>query len=115
MGDSLRWVAKDRADIAGVLVAVDKGSAVDAVESRPADGEIRIGILNVDRQRIAVTGNWCGQLIGGVQQPRIAGFGGKQQQRTDGHDPTVALRRAALDVTDFIGQAVILPLDLSFS
>ena len=35
---------------------------------------------------LALSSQPCGQLIGGVEQPGIAGFGGEQDQLTDGDD-----------------------------
>lgn len=95
MDDSLRRIAKDRADVAGVLVQIDKSSAIDSVNSRPANGDIRVGLLDVDGQGVSIAGERCGQLIGGVQQPSIAGFGGKQQHLAKGNDASVVPRSTA--------------------
>jgi len=37
----------------------------------------------VDRFALPVSSQPCGELIGGVEQPGIAGFGGEQDQLTD--------------------------------
>ena len=89
MDDSLRRITKDGADLAGVVVPIDKSSAIDLISSGPADGETRVGLLNVDEQDLSIAGDRCGQLIGRVQQQSIAGLGGKQQQLAKGDDSSV--------------------------
>jgi len=48
--------------------------------------------------------------IGGVEQPGIAGFGGKQDQLTDGDNASVVLGCSALNIAHLIGQTETLPL-----
>jgi len=55
------------------------------------------------------------QLIGGVQQPSIAGFGGKQQHLAKGNDASVVPRSTALDVTNLLGKAESLAFHPLFS
>jgi hypothetical protein len=40
----------------------------------PSDGEADIGLLQLDRLRIAVAGDSRSQPVGNVQQPSIAGL-----------------------------------------
>jgi hypothetical protein len=44
-------------------------------------------------------------LIGDVEQPGITGFGGKQDELTDGDDAPVVIGSLVLDVTNLIGKA----------
>ena len=48
---------------------------------------------------------WC------REQPGIAGFGGEQDQLTDGDDAAVVIGRVALNVAHLIGQTKILAPD----
>jgi hypothetical protein len=53
-------------------------------------------------------------VIGGIEQPCIAGFGREQHQRADGHKTAVVFGGAALDVVDLFGQAKILARHMLF-
>src|SRR5437667_10942555 len=53
----------------------------------------------------------CGELIGGVEQPGIAGFGGEQDELTDGDDAAVVIGGPALNIAHLIGQPKALALD----
>ena len=66
--------------------------AAPSIHSHPGDGETRVGLLNAARQGTFITGDQCGRLIGRVQQPSIARFGGKQYQVAKNDDPCVVLR-----------------------
>jgi hypothetical protein len=57
----------------------------------PTDRERGIGFLDLDRFALALSSQPCGELIGGVEQPGIAGFGGEQDQLTDGDDAAVVV------------------------
>ena len=59
------------------------------IAALPTDGEGGIGFLDVGRFALAVSSQPCGEPIGGVEQPGIAGFGGEQDQLTDGDDAAV--------------------------
>ena len=66
-----------------------------------------IGFLGVDRFALAVSSQSCREPVGGVEQPGIAGFGGEQDQLTDGDDAAVVIGRSALDIAYLIGQTKI--------
>ncbi len=71
------------------MIGVNEGRPVDAIAALPTDRERGIGFLDVDRFALPVSSQPCGELIGGVEQPGIAGFGGEQDQLTDGDDAAV--------------------------
>src|ERR1700747_3398039 len=71
--------------------------SLDAVAALPTDRERGIGFLDVDRLALALSSQPCGGLTGGVEQPGIAGFGGEQDQLTDGDDAAVVVGGAALN------------------
>src|SRR5580700_7145441 len=61
--------------------------------------------------RSPVSSQPCREPIGGVEQPGIAGFGGEQDQLTDGNDAAVVIGCSALDIAHLIGETKTLALD----
>jgi hypothetical protein len=80
---------EDGGDPAGVLIRVNERRSLDAIAALPTDRERGIGFLYLDRFARALSSQPCGEVIGGVEQPGIAGFGGEQDQLTDGDDAAV--------------------------
>src|ERR1700736_2236982 len=80
LGDAVDRVAEDGEHPARDSVAVDEGGAVDAIMPGPGDGEVGLSLLDMDRLGLAIASQASGQPLGGVQQPAIAGVGGKQGQ-----------------------------------
>src|SRR6516162_4408242 len=101
-------VAEDRGEPAGIAIGVNERWSVDAVVALPTDRERGIGFPDVDRFALPVSSQPCGQLIGGVEQPGIAGFGG--EQLTDGDDAAVMSGCPALDIVHLIGETKTLAL-----
>ncbi len=65
----------------------------------------------MDRFALPVSSQPCGEPIGGVEQPGIAGFGGEQDQLTDGDDAAVVMSGCpALDIAHLIGETKTLAL-----
>ncbi len=81
----------------------------------PANHESDLGFLEIQFLRIAVPRQACGETIGGMEQPGIAGFGREQHQRADSHKPAVAFGGATLDVVNFFGQAKVFARDRCFA
>jgi hypothetical protein len=65
----------------------------------------------VDRFALPVSCQPCGQAIGRVEQPGIAGFGGEQDQLTKGDDAAVVFGGPALNVAHLIGETKALAVD----
>ena len=61
-----------------MTIDVDEVSALDAVLSLPLDRESRVGIIDVDRFGITLARHPRRQVIGRIEQPRIAGFAREQ-------------------------------------
>jgi len=62
--------------LTGIVIHVNEGGAFDAIVALPANREGGIVfLLNMDWFGIPITGELCGELIGRVQQPGIAGLG----------------------------------------
>src|SRR5208282_5295962 len=60
-------------------------------------------------------GQPCGELIGRVEQPGVAGFGRQQDKLTNSDDAPMAVSSPALDVADLVGEAKALPLHHLFA
>src|SRR5208283_5571004 len=73
----LRWVAEDSGDATGVAIGIDEGWAVNAILALPFDGEGGIGFLQVDRLGVSAPGQLGCKMVGGIEQPGIAGIGGE--------------------------------------
>jgi len=87
--DLLDGITENGRNTAGLIVGVNEGWALEAITAFPADGEVSVAFLDVGWLGNPVPGQPSSQLIGGVQQPGIPGFGGEQDQLTKGHNPTV--------------------------
>ena len=74
----MRGVSEGSGDPAAIPIGVNEGGPLDAIMALPVDREGGIGFFDVDRFGLAITGEPRGELIGRVEQPGIAGFGGKQ-------------------------------------
>ncbi len=69
------------------------------------DDEGGIVFFDVDGFGVAVAGQPCGELIGRVEQPGVAGFGRQQYKLTNSDDAPMAVSSPALDVADLVGEA----------
>src|SRR5215467_5304046 len=87
--DLVGGIADNGGDAAGSQVAVNEAGALDAVVPGPGDGEVAVGLLDVDYFRISVAGQASGKPFRGIQQPGITAVGGKQRQRTHAHETPV--------------------------
>ena len=88
-----------------MTIDVDEISALDAVLSLPLDRESRVGIFDADRFRITVAGHPRRQVIGRIEQPRIAGFGREENQLANGDNAPVVLGSPTLNVAHLVGKA----------
>src|SRR3981189_2807543 len=104
-------VAEDGGDPAGVLTRVVDVSAEDVLGPNATDRDRGIGFLDVDRFVLPVSSQPCREPISGVEQPSIAGFGGEQDQLTDGNDAAVVIGSPALNIAHLIGHTKTLALD----
>jgi hypothetical protein len=63
----------------------------------------------VDGFGVAVAGQPCGELIGRVEQPGVAGFGREQDKLTNSYDAPIAVSSPSLVGADLVGEAKALP------
>src|SRR4029077_20684262 len=103
-------VAEDGGDAAGIVIGVEESRSVNAIAALPTDGERGIAFFDVDRFALPVSSPPAREPIGGVEQPGIAGFGGEQDQLTDGNNAAVVIGCPALDIAHLIGQTKTLAL-----
>ena len=103
-------VSEDGSDPPGFSIDVNECWSLDAIVALPVNREGGIVFLDVDRFGVAVAGQPCGELIGRVEQPRIAGFGGEQDKLTDGDDAPVMVGSPTLNVANFVGETKVLAM-----
>src|SRR4029077_16985219 len=89
--------------------------SIDAITALPTDGERGIGFFDVDWFALTVSSQPCGEPIGGVEQPGIAGFGGEQDRLADGDDAAVVIGGPALKIAHLVGETKTLALDDPFA
>ena len=70
-------VSEHGSDPPGISIDVNECWSLNAIVALPVNREGRIVFLDVDRFGVAVAGQRRSELIGRVEQPRIAGFGGE--------------------------------------
>ena len=99
----MRGVSEGSGDPAAIPIGVNEGGPLDAIMALPADREGGIGFFDVDRLGVAIMGELRGELLGWVEQPGIAGFGGEQDKLTDADDAPVVSGCPTLNVADLIG------------
>ena len=97
---------------AGILVDVNESVAVNSVFAFPADGESRVGLLEVDSFRIAIPRQPRRQVIFRVEQPGIPGVGREQRQGANRHEAPIVFGGATLDVMDLVGEMEVLAIDV---
>ena len=84
--------------------AVDEDERVDfdLIVALPTEATAATCFLELDLFGIAIPGQACAEVIGGIEQPCITGFGREQDQRTDGYETAVALGGTVLNVIDLL-------------
>ena len=100
----MRGVSEGSGDRAAIPIGVNEGGPFDAIMALPADREGGIRFFDVDRFGLAITGEPRGELIGRVEQLGIAGFGGEQDQLTDGDDALIVTGCPTLNVAHLFGE-----------
>jgi hypothetical protein len=60
---------------------------------------LSVDFLEGDGFRVAMAGEACGEVIGGVEEPSIAGFGRDQDSRVGRDDASVTSGGPLLDVS----------------
>jgi hypothetical protein len=85
----LSGVSEDGSGPARLAVRVDERIALDAVVPLPLDGEVGVGLFDVDGLGVAVPCQWCGKPVVFIEQPGISGLGREQDKLTDRDDSSV--------------------------
>jgi len=81
----VRRVSVDGGEVSGFSIDVNECGSIDAIAALPVNCKGGIVFFDADWFGVSIAGQPCGELIGGVQQPRIAGIGGKQDKLADGN------------------------------
>src|SRR3984893_15719710 len=97
-------VSQGGGDPAAISIEVNESGPLDTIMALPTDREGGICFLDVGRFGAAMAGQPCGELIGRVEQPSIAGFGREQNKLTDGDDAPIVAGCPTLKVMHFIGE-----------
>jgi len=81
----------------------------------PADGEVGVVFLEVDRLGVPLSSKSRSEPVRGVQHPGISSLGRKEHQRADGDKASIVLSGPPLNVVDFLGEAKLLACRPSFA
>ena len=109
LGELVCRVSEDGCDPAILFIKVNEGGSFDAILACPTDGKGRLGFFDLGGLGIAVAGEPQREVIGGVEQPSIAGFGREQDELAERDDAPVVVGGPALDVANLIGETEALP------
>ena len=104
-------ISQGGGDPAGIAIEVNESGSLDTIAALPTNREGGIGFFDVDWFG-PITGQPRGELIGRVEQPSVAGFGGEQDKLTDGDDAPVVAGCPTLNVAHLIGETELLPSTL---
>jgi hypothetical protein len=115
LSELVRWVAGDGRQPATKIIDVDKDPSLDVVSPLPLDREASVGVLDVDRLGIAITGQPRGQVVESIEQPCIAAFGREENQLANGNNALVVLGSPTLNVAHLVGKAKTLAVHHPFA
>jgi hypothetical protein len=87
----VRRISLDGGEPSGFSIHVNECRSLDAVAPVPFNREGGLVFFDVEWFGVPIAGQPCSELIGGVQQPRIASLGGKQDKLADGDDAPIVL------------------------
>src|SRR5215467_305313 len=104
----LRRVSEDGSGPARLAIRVDEGIALDAVMPRPLDGEVGVGLLDVEGFGMAIPCQGRGEPILFVEQPGVPRLGREQDKLPERNNSSVVAGCTALNVTYLIGETEIL-------
>src|SRR4051794_1032011 len=114
LSEAAGWITDDGGDAGSVTVDEDEGIAINLVVALPADCKVGAGLLEIDIFGISVPRQADGEVVGGIEQPCIAGFGREQHQRTNGDETAVVFGGAVPNKIDLISEKEILSVQPSF-
>ena len=100
----MRRISLDGGVPSGFSIHVDECCSLDAVAPLPVNREGGLVFFDVEWFGVPIAGELCGELIGGVQQPRITSLGGKQDKRADVDDAPIVRGGPAQNVANFVSE-----------
>ena len=104
----LRGVSEDGSGPARLAVHVDERIALDAVVPLPLDGEVSVGLLDVNGFGIPIPCQGRGEPILAIEQPGIRRLRREQDKLPDRNHSSVVAGCTPLNVAYLIGEAEIL-------
>src|ERR1700746_2512862 len=113
LGELLRGVTVDGRH--PTTMTIHEGPSLNTVLPLPPDREGDVGVLDVNRFGIAIAGQPRGQVIEGIEQPGISGFGREENQLADCDDALAVLSTPTLNVVDLIGKPKTLAVHHTFA
>src|SRR5215471_15419657 len=104
----LRGVSEDGSCPARLVIHVDERLALDAVVALPLDGEVSVGLFDVDGFGIPIPCQGRGEPILLIEQPGIPRLRREQDKLPDRNDSSVVSGCTPSNVADLIGETEIL-------
>ena len=108
---SLRRVSQDGSGPSRFGVNVHECRTLDAVATLPLDGEVRIGLFDMDGFGVPVPCELRGEPILFIEQPGIPRLRREEDKLPDGNDSSVVSGCATLNVAYLIGEMKILAVN----
>jgi hypothetical protein len=62
--------------------------------------KLPVGVLDLNRLGVPIPGQPCGEVLGSIEQPDIAGFRGEQHELAEADNAFIVLGSPTLDVAD---------------
>ncbi len=97
MSDLFWEITEDGGDASGFAIRVDEGAAINTILAHPSDGETGIGLLQMNRLRVSISGQAGRNFIGG-----------EQDQLADGDHAQVVFGGLVLDVANLVSEVEVL-------
>ena len=94
----LRRVSEDSSSSAHLAIDENECVALDAVVPLPIDGEVGIGLFDVDRLGVSIPRQLHSEPIRSIQQPSIPCLRREQDKLSNGNDSSVVSGCALLNV-----------------
>ena len=93
------------------MINEDECVALDAVVPLPVDGEVGIGLFDVDRLGVSIPRQLRSESVRSIQQPSIPCLRREQDKLPNGNDSSVVSGCALLNVAYLIGETKVPAVD----
>src|SRR6516162_4827311 len=103
-----RGVSEDGSGPARLAIHVDERIALDAVVPLPLDGEVSVGLLDVDGFGVPISCQGRGEPILAIEQPGVPRLRREQDKLPERNNSSVVAGCTSLNVAYLIGETEIL-------